>query len=332
VLSHVATPWRALAREFRRDGCEAILCQEYECPRFDQAVVLGRVLNIPVFATYQGGSTPDSALERPFRRATICRAAGLIIGARREIQRVRAAYGVPAERIAIVPNALDVTKWRPGDRHAARTALGIADDVRVVAWHGRVEIDCKGLDVLLDAWEQLCVARPHARLLLLLVGSGRDCEALRRRVASLPLGAVRWEDFWVRDRELIWQYLSAADISVLSSRREGFPVAVVEAMACGLPVVATNVSGVADALGDDLAGIVVPREDAAALAKALGRLLDDEPLRRDLGERARRRAEREFSLQTVGCRLRAFMEQRGAFRCRTGRSERRAGPVPSALR
>jgi starch synthase len=131
-------------------------------------------------------------------------------------------------------------------------------------------------------------------------------------MASIPPGAVRWEDCWVRDRDVIRRYLSAADISVLSSRREGFPVAVVEAMACGLPVVATDVSGVIDALGDEPAGIVVPREDAAALAKALGRLLDDEPLRRQLGGRARRRVETEFSFQTVGCRLRAFMEERGA--------------------
>jgi starch synthase len=314
VLSYAATPWRALAREFRRDGCEAILCQEYEYPRFDQAVVVGGVLNMPVFATFQGGSTTRNSLERLFRRAVICRASGLVIGSRMEMQRVRTAYGVPAERTALVPNALDVAAWRPLDRHAARAALGLADDIRVIAWHGRVEFDSKGLDVLLDAWEQLCVARPHAKLLLLLVGSGRDREALQRRVASLPAGTIRWEDGWVRDRQLIWRYLSAADISVLSSRREGFPVAVLEAMACGLPVVATDASGVREALGDEPAGLVVPRENAPALATAIGRLLDDEPLRRQLGERARRRAESEFSLQAVGARIRAFMEQRGAFR------------------
>jgi glycosyltransferase involved in cell wall biosynthesis len=313
VLSYTATPWLALAREFRRDGCEAILCQEYEYPRFDQAVVTGRLLHMPVFATYQGGSTPRSVVELPLRGAMIRRASGLIIGANREMQRVRAAYGVPAERTALVPNALDVATWRPRDRAAARAALGIANDIRVVAWHGRVEIDSKGLDVLLDAWK-LCVARPYPRLLLLLVGSGRDREALHHRIASLPAGAVRWDDRWVRDRNLIWQYLSAADISVLSSRREGFPVAVVEAMACGLPVVATDISGVRDALGNEPTGLVVPREDARALAAAIGRLLDDEPLRRQLGERARQRAESEFSLQTVGSRIRAFMEQRGAFR------------------
>jgi glycosyltransferase involved in cell wall biosynthesis len=327
VLSYAATPWFALVEEFRRDGCEAILCQEYESARFDEAVVVGRLLRTPVFATYQGGTTARSVLELPVRRTTVRRAAGLIIGARGEIQRVRAAYGVAAERTGLVPNGLDVTTWRPMDQRPARTALGIDEDSRVVVWHGRVEIDCKGLDLLLDAWQRLVLARPQAELQLLLVGTGRDHDALQRRLALLPPGAVRWDDRWIRDCNQILQYLSAADISVLSSRREGFPVAVVEAMACGLPVVATDVSGVADALGDAPAGIVVPPEDAAALATALGRLLDDDALRRELGARARRRAESEFSLQRVGSRLRAFMEERGAFRNGSGQPELRFEPV-----
>jgi glycosyltransferase involved in cell wall biosynthesis len=314
VLSYAATPWWALVKELRRDGCEAILCQEYESPRFDQAVIVGNLLRIPVFATYQGGSGPGSSLELPLRRLSVRRAAGLIIGANSEIQRVRKAYGVPAERIGLVPNSLDVAAWQPVDRSAARATLGIPNEARVVAWHGRVEIDCKGLDLLLDAWQQLCAARPQERLLLLLVGTGRDHDVLTRRIGSLTQGTVRWDDRWIRDRKLIGQYLSAADIAVLSSRREGFPVAVVEAMTCSLPVVATNVSGVADAFGDDPVGVIVPPEDAAALALALGRLLDDDALRRELGRRARRRAENEFSVQSVASRLRAFMEDRGAFR------------------
>ncbi len=104
-------------------------------------------------------------------------------------------------------------------------------------------------------------------------------------------------------------------------------MAVVEAMTCGLPVVAANVSGVIDAFGGEPAGLVVPPEDAAALEKALARLLDDDALRRELGARARRRAESEFSLQRVGSRLRAFMEERGAFRDGSGQPELRFEPV-----
>ena len=88
---------------------------------------------------------------------------------------------------------------------------------------------------------------------------------------------VRWIDRFVHDREDLKTYLCAADVYTLPSRHEGFAIAPLEAMACGLPVVAADTSGVADLVPDGEAsgGVVVPREDATALASALGRLLDD---------------------------------------------------------
>ena len=105
--------------------------------------------------------------------------------------------------------------------------------------------------------------------------------------------------------------LCAADVYTLPSRHEGFAVAPLEAMACGLPVVAADTSGVADLLpdGEGSGGVVVPREDSTALASALGRLLDDQAHARELGIRARRWVEERFSSDAVGDRLRAFMYQ-----------------------
>lgn len=314
VRSYVATPWRAFAREIRRDGCGAILCQEYEYPRFDGAVAVGRVLGVPVFATYQGGAAPQSAVERPLRGVAVRRAAGLIAGSQRELDRVHKAYGVPDERLALIPNSLDVRRWRPTDRAAARAALGIAEDAQVAVWHGRVEVESKGLDVLLDAWRLISSATSDLRLLL-IVGTGQDADAFRREVATAPADTVRWEERWVYEPSEVGRYLSAADVSIRPSRREGFAVSLVEAMACGLPIVATNVSGVPEALGEDHpAGLVVASEDPGAIADAVKQLFDDEVLRTELGRRARARAEAEFSLEAVGTRLRGFMEARGAFR------------------
>jgi glycosyltransferase involved in cell wall biosynthesis len=118
-----------------------------------------------------------------------------------------------------------------------------------------------------------------------------------------------WIDEFLSNRATIQRYLSAADVYVLPSRHEGFPVAPIEAMSCGLPVVATDAPGVPDILagGEASGGLIVPRDDADALAMALGRILDDEAWRRGLGERARRRAETCFSLESVGEQLRSFV-------------------------
>jgi glycosyltransferase involved in cell wall biosynthesis len=307
LRSYLATPLVALSRELRRDRCDAILCQEYEHPRFDALVALGRVLRLPTFATYQGADHPSTSLERPIRRAAIRAASGLVVGAEREIRRVRETYGISPERIAHVPNPMDVAGWVPLDREVARSELAIAPGARVVAWHGHAQVRRKGLDLLLDAWDLVRAGRPDREDLLLLVGGGRDTARLRERVAGNR--SIRWVDRYVLDRAELWRYLSAADVYCLSSRHEGFAVAPIEAMACGLPVVATDVSGVRDLLGDDGSGggIIVPPEDAEALVAALRRLLDDPDAARELGRRARRRVEDECALEVVGPRLRRFL-------------------------
>jgi glycosyltransferase involved in cell wall biosynthesis len=309
LASYLATPLWPLARELRADGVEVVLCHEYEYPRFDAMVGLGRWLHLPVYATFQGGEPTPGRIQRPLRRLAVRAAAGLIIASEQEVRRVRDRYRLPPDRVAVIPNPMDVTRWRPLPRNAVRSELGIPTDRRVVVWQGRVEVDKKGLDVLLDAWTRVCELQGTDPPLLLLVGTGRDEDLLRRLVAAAPPATVRWVDRYVTDRELLWRYLAAGDLATLPSRREGFAVAVVEAMACGLPVVAADAPGVADALGrgEEAAGLVVPTEDAGALAAALSRLLSDAALASELGRRGRGRAEARFSLEVVGNALRGFL-------------------------
>jgi glycosyltransferase involved in cell wall biosynthesis len=309
LASYGSLPVIALVRALRRSGAEAILTQEYEHARFDVLVALGRLLGLPVFATFQGGDAPRSRLERPVRRLTVRASAGLIVGSGVERQRVAETYGIAGERVAPVVNALDAASMRPPARAAARAQLGIADDASVVEWHGRVTIHRKGLDVLLAAWEQICEQRVDVPLLLLLVGTGPDADDFRRRVAATGMRNIRWRDEYVSDRAELVTYQAAADVFVLPSRHEGFPVAPIEAMAIGLPVVAADAPGVADILseGRRSGGIVVPRDDPDALAAALLQLIDDRDLAVDLGVRGRRTVEQHYSLQAVGTQLRAFL-------------------------
>lgn len=297
---YLATPLRTLARELRREQCGVILCQDYEHARFDLCALLGRLTGRKVYGTFQGGNWQLSRFERPLRPAALRACSGLIVGSTVEADRLRRRYRVPARKVARIFNPIDLRMWPPMDREQARSILGIPRDARVVAWHGRVDLHRKGLDVLAAAWRTLRKERPDLRLLLL--GTGRDAPALRDLLGS----EAHWQDEYVNDREVIRRHLAAADVYAFPSRNEGFPVAPVEAMACGLPVVGADAPGVADVLGDE-AGTIVPTSDAGALARALGPLIDDPVLSARIGAQARKRAEERFSHESVGRELRDFL-------------------------
>ena len=315
VAPYLATPIRALAGEIRRAGCNTILCQEYESPRFDAAVAVGRLLRIPVFATFQGGSWHRSRIEGWLRPITLRRCSGLIIGSSSEEDRMRQKYGMSDGKIARIFNPLDVEEWQAGSRMDARTKLGISVSTRVAVWHGRIDIHRKGLDVLLKAWKVVCSQRPRGDVLLMLIGSGPDAELFDEEIRKATVPHIRWNRDYILDRRTMRQYLSAADIYVFPSRHEGFPVAPLEAMACGLPIVAASAPGINDILndGEKCGGLAVPTGDAATFAANLGRLLDNESECRLFGARARARVEQGASLQAVGVQLHEFLGRSGSW-------------------
>lgn len=309
IAPYLATPIPRLVRLLRRERCTAILCQEYETPRFDACVVAGALTRLPVFASFQGGDYRVSRLEGSVRPLTIRRAERLIVATTREIERIRARYDLPPEKIAQIFNPIDVDAWRPRDRAEVRSRLGIDQDVVLAVWHGQLQMHRKGLDLLLDAWEEITRARPRRALELRLIGAGADAPQLRARIFEQGLDGVSIVDGWVNGRDRIADLLSAGDVYVFPSRHEGFPMAPIEAMACGLPIVATSAQGLPDILsgGPDHGGIVVPQDDAPAFVGALGALLDDEDQRLELGRRARERAASAFSLDAVGRDLRRVL-------------------------
>ena len=303
--SYLSTPMGPLARELDDLGCDAVICQEYEYARFDLCVLLGFFTKIPVFATFQGGVRNRGMIGRWLRAAIIRTSAGLIIGPQSEAERVYTYYRVPSAKIARIFNPLDLRLWKAVDRETVRTALQIPLAARVVVWHGRISIHHKGLDILLDAWEHICSEHRERELRLLLIGTGQDAQEFRRRLEARQLPGIQWVNEYLRDRVMIQQHLSVGDVFAFASRFEGFAVAPLEAMACGLPVVATRVAGIPDIFegGEASGGIVVPCEDPKQLALMLLRLLDDVALSRKLGRCARQRVEAAFSLEAIGQQL-----------------------------
>jgi glycosyltransferase involved in cell wall biosynthesis len=309
LAPYLETPLRPLVRVLRAERCDALLCQEYESHRFDVCVLLGRLTGRPVFGVFQGGDLKPSRLERPIRPLSIRASAGLVVAPRAEAERLRQRYGLADANMAQIFNPIDVARWVPEDRGRARAGLGLPDDTRLAVWHGQLELRRKGLDIILDAWDMLVTDGQGAPARLLLVGAGADAEAIRRRVRRSAVDSVLFVDEWIHDRDRIRRFLSAGDVYVFASRHEGFPMAPIEAMACGLPVVACEVQGVPDIIGagDEAGGVVVPPGDVRAVANELGRFLADDSHAKMVGESARRRVEERFSLEVVGDQLRTFL-------------------------
>ncbi|MFD0315096.1 glycosyltransferase family 4 protein [Streptomyces flavalbus] len=176
---------------------------------------------------------------------------------------------------AVVPNGVDGERFRPapGDALRARLVPALRTRAPLVVCVGRL-CPQKGQDVLLTAWDDVVRSVPGARLAL--VGDGPDRDRLRARAPESVLfpGAVADPVPWYR----------AADLVVLPSRWEGMALAPLEAMACGRPVVVTDVGGARESLPPSaVAHCLVPAADPAALARAVTALLDAPPLRAALG-------------------------------------------------
>lgn len=304
--TYLSTPLKTLAQELRNENCQAILCQEYEYARFDTCALLGRIVGIPVFATFQGGDRTQSILEVLPRRLSFLSCNKVIVAARTEIQRLQSEYKIPPDKIVQIFNPLDVAVWQQVDRKQARDELGIASNASVAVWHGRVEIERKGLDVLLKAWKLVLDLHPNQNFYLYLLGTGSDAEKLQSLLDQMKLQNVVWLNQFISDRSLIKRYLSAANVYVFPSRQEGFPVAPIEAMACGLPIVAADAHGVSDILEseEEIAGLIVAKNDPQSLATAIHRVFNDLALCEKLSSAALRRAGNSFSLEAIGNQLR----------------------------
>ncbi len=208
-------------------------------------------------------------------------------------------YGVPAQRVSVVPCGVDVERFRPLDRSRVRRRFGIPLKERVVLFVGRIE-PLKGIDVLLRA-----VSHIDGEFRVLLIGGDRKDVARKGELSALAtelriadkvtfLDAVPHVDLPL--------YYNAADVCVVPSYYESFGLVAVEAMACGVPVIASRVGGLTETVQDGQTGYLVPWLCPEPFAERLELLLNNEPLRRSLGREARAAAER-FRWSEVAARV-----------------------------
>lgn len=199
---------------------------------------------------------------------------------------------IARENVAVVPNGIEEAQADPRRRARLRRAIGLSEEDALLLFLGRLHHE-KGPDLLAGALERLRDVRP-AGWRAAFVGDGPLRESMARRLADLGdrvlvIGARRFVGPW----------LDAADLLVLPSREEGMPVAALEAMMRGRPVVGTSVGGTPEAVSHGRTGLLVPAEDEAALAQALDALIRDAGLRRALGKEAAAEARRRFTLERM---------------------------------
>jgi glycosyltransferase involved in cell wall biosynthesis len=212
---------------------------------------------------FTGGDWKNRLYERIQLRAL--RRFDAVIAVSQPIASRLAGLGIPEDRVALIPNG-----WAPHQtplpRAEARAALGLPAEGRFVGWVGRLSPE-KGADVFLAALARLGRADVGA----VVLGEGRLRAPLEAEARALGLGGrVRWLGLVPGAGRLA----AAFDLFVLSSRTEGTPIALFEAMAAGTPIVATRVGGVPDVLRDGQDALLVPPEDPGALAAAMATALD----------------------------------------------------------
>jgi glycosyltransferase involved in cell wall biosynthesis len=220
-----------------------------------------------------------------------------------------------------ITTGADTTRFTPADaetRESLRRTFGWPVDGAVLLFVGYLLRD-KGVFELIDAFGQVAERHPGARLVL--VGEGEARAEIDARLANSPFRErVHLAGHVHRDR--MPDYYRAADVLALPSHHEGTPNVVMEAMASGLPVVASRVGGIPETVPDERFGLLVPPGDAEALSQAVGRLVGDAGLRAAMGPACRQRAVENYDIGSLNRRLREFLEE-------TVRKGRRP-PDPSA--
>ena len=217
-----------------------------------------------------GCHTYDKYLASPFRHwqfSTLLRLTDLAVVVNSEVEELVLNSGIPTTRIVRIPNAVDTTFFHPvlaGEKAAIRRQLGLPIKKTIVLFVGRLE-PIKGGDVLLRAWA-LLPDEVRANGLLVFVGGGTEQATLTNMANSL---GVRETVLLTGPQRAVRDYYWAADIFVLPSQTEGLSNALIEAMACGLPVISSKVGGSPDVVEEGISGMLFESGNHEQLAQKL---------------------------------------------------------------
>ncbi|WP_420832084.1 D-inositol-3-phosphate glycosyltransferase [Nocardia huaxiensis] len=270
------------------------------------------------------GDTPEPAAREIGEKQIVAEADRLIANTGEEARELVQLYGADPDHIDVVLPGADLTRYRPGDRTAARLELGLPLDERIVAFVGRIQ-PLKAPDVLVRAAAEVLAEEPDKPLRVLIVG-GPSGSGLERPDALIELAA----ELGIADRvtflppqppHKLVQVYRAADLVAVPSYNESFGLVAIEAQASGTPVLAADVGGLGTAVRDGVSGLLVPGHRTPDWAAALRSLIDNPALLREMGTAAVEHASNFSWAHTADGMLDSYAAALAGFRgARTRRS------------
>jgi glycosyltransferase involved in cell wall biosynthesis len=289
--------WLPLYRVLRQERFDVIHAHKFGSNVW--ATVVGQLARVPVIVAHEHTwSFEGEPVRRLLDRELIGRGSTVFIAVSQEDRRKMIEIeGVRPEKILFVPNGISP---RPPSGADVRSQLGIPADAPLIGTVGVLRPQ-KALDLLIRSSLPLLRELPDLRLLI--IGAGPEQAALEQLARS---NGVEDRVLLPGFRDDVPDVLASLDVAASSSVFEGSPLAVMEYMEAGLPVVATRVGGVPDLIDDGVHGLLVDSGDEEGLTQALRRMLRDRDEARAMAERARERRRREFDLDVVVRRFEAL--------------------------
>jgi glycosyltransferase involved in cell wall biosynthesis len=197
--------------------------------------------------------------------------------------------GIKRKKLVTIPNGIDIKAFPVKiNKKKKMLELGLNPFSRVVGTVSRLHEPTKGIKILLEAFTML---QKNLDSQLIIVGSGKDEKMLKNLARDMKI-----QVYFLGERIDIAEILQVMDVFVLTSFYEGLPVSVLEAMACGTPVVATDVGGVKEVISDGTNGLLVEPGNPHAIAEKIKKLLKDENLRKDFGKAGFKMVKEKFSI------------------------------------
>jgi glycosyltransferase involved in cell wall biosynthesis len=293
--------WLPLVRLLRRERIDIVHTHLFGSNVW--GALLARASGVRAVIAHEHGQAYSSGVRAAVNRRVIApRVDALLCVCRHDRTRMIELQGVSPEKLRVLPNGIPpVPEPRP-DGGAVRARLGLGAQTPVVSIVANLRPE-KAVHEAVAAFAHARRELPEAHMLV--IGTGLELGRVEAAVAEHGLGE---SVSMLGIRSDVPDLLAATDVAVLSSAREGCPMALLEYMAAGRAIVATGVGGVPDVIDDGVHGLIVPAHDAAAMGSAMVTLLRDAGLRRRLGEAARIRQGREFTFTAMMTRLEDLYE------------------------